>query len=195
MEAKNSQCDFRLDEEQECFVQHRMGLHSRYIFSWKAQWDFLYTQNLAHEAPTAALLLPRSLIPDAWWNADAAINDLLEWPQETVHVARDYVVDLTSGRQLVADFERVLGLTQRRTGSMKALTQVPLSSSTDPLVEDLAGTTAVEESTFEGDVLRAHRWTSERYRRGFGSSVHEDLRGKTYEFWQAECLTELCRRR
>lgn len=171
-------------------VQLQRG--DRHIFQWKVQWDFIYTTQGDTEQ---ALLLPRDLIPQTWWNWQPTQGrTCLEWPSDQLGLLREHVVNVTSASQLVIDVERILGSTQRRTESLVAQRPVPLDTSLlDPLYEE-AWDERAEDEVLEHTSLLERSWSSEHYRRGFGSTEHGQCRGNTYEAWAAEVLMELCRK-
>ena len=183
--------------------QLSMGFTNRHIFTWKTQWDFLYTTTTKNRQQ--ALFLPRDLIPPTWWNATPDNSGgTLEWPSTDVDILKDYTVDLASDYQLVTDIERVLCSTKRQRTSMKPQRSVPsavrhVEPPTEVCVEgpnhgNLVGR-AEDIVSRSGLNPRWRRWSSSQYQRGFGSNLHEQCRGKSYELWAAEALTELFRRR
>ena len=207
VEIKSQHCWFELKEEDAYMrhAQHAVGL-GRNIFSWRVQWDFLYT---LPKQGRWALFLPRDLIPDDWWNRAPSPGTELEWPAQDVHVLKHYTVDLSSAFSTVTDFERILDRAQRQ-GSMRAVLPAPAapvqlrlrnSAFAHTEIDDVPNekTEVAEDEPARAQdgeaTYRMRQWSSRLYQRGFGSCDHEELRGDTYEVWAAEALTELCRNR
>lgn len=204
VEIKSRQCEWELNSGEPYMRHHQyaIGFEGRHIFSWKTQWDFLLTKH--EDAQTQALFLPRDLIPVSWWNADPTSPDKkLAWPSDAVGVLKDYVVDLTSNSRLVADIESIFHLTETDRTSVKAVNSIPeapyqfVRQPKAPGTQDEPGGTddPPEIVPLNTDYWRPRKWTSSSYQRGFGSSLHEDCRGNTYEVWAKEALWELCRAR
>ncbi|KAI4273778.1 MAG: hypothetical protein LQ337_004410 [Flavoplaca oasis] len=204
VEAKKCHVDFRLDLGEDSYMRHAQwstGMKKKIIFSWKAQWDYLYTVN-SLGGGTQALFIPRDVIPRSFWNARPEhVEDKLEWPRDDLDVLRECVVHVTDGARLVADVERLLDVTERRTQSVKAQEPVPIVPS---VVHPALPAPEVEADDLETDdmatVLQDRPldsarggWNSQDYQRGFGSHLHEEIRGMTYENWAKEALTEICR--
>ncbi|KAL8762040.1 MAG: hypothetical protein Q9184_001887 [Pyrenodesmia sp. 2 TL-2023] len=220
VEAKKCHCSFSLDRGKKGFMTHQQyscGVDERYIFSWKAQWDYLYTLN---ENETEALFIPRDIIPPSWWNYPSRTVD---WPTAQIDDLRQYVVRLKPRARLLDDMERILQ-TRQKTHSLKALD--PIETETlllEPLTEhkasgydraedvppplpvetvcepDMAEPGLAEDSDSSTEETKsyadpAHGWRLHDYRRGFGSDQHAQGRGDTYESWAAEAMNEICRR-
>ena len=199
IEAKRSHCHFQLQEYESAHMRHyrlARGLEGKGIFTWKANWDYIYTTHTGRDE-VEGLFLPRDAIPSHWWNAGPGDREL-EWPLEKLEDLKKYVVDLTSGDRLVTAVERVLKGNERDTGSMKAkkavqIADLPLESFCEVAVHPRSE--QITEKEVDNSILQLrHCWSTSTFRRGFGSSEHLEIRGRTYEFWAAEALTEICRK-
>ncbi len=197
VEVKRQHCNFQLEPGQINFMEHHQfccGVDERYAFSWKAQWDFIYTTD---PSMTKALFIPRDAIPLTWWNRPAA---KVIWPQTDIESLRQYQVHLEPSSRLLNDIEKILH-TRRQTHSLKA--QNPIKTDMI-LLEPLAERTVLDDNTFSEPEMNynlqapastaARGWPTAGYRRGFGSSMHMTGRDKSYEAWAADALTEVCRR-
>ena len=210
VEAKKSHCHFNLDPGLYNFMNHSQwdSKMERLTFSWKAQWDYLYTLNgLGHERE--ALFIPRDLIPQTWWNArPGTFEEGLDWPKKDLDILRECVVPVTDDRLLALGIERILDMTERRIRSMKARNPVPITSSiantaaqtqenqAERLNENDNPTLPTVQQSIPDDLDIEDTPTAfdhRDYQRGFGSHLHEEARGLTYENWAKEALTELCR--
>ncbi len=150
----------------------------RPIFSWKAHWDYILTTD---EIEGIAYMLPRDKIPANWWNASRPPHGVLEMSVGF----EEYSIDHRGDGQIVRDIEKILNMTQSKTGSMRAQKVIPVSHSNEPLDQ-------VERGL---GVCSDQRWSTSGYRRGFGSADHGELRGETYAVWASEVLIESCRAR
>jgi len=104
------------------------------------------------------------------------------------------VVDTIFASQLVIDMKRILSSTQRRTSSLMTQQAVLFDASLlDPLFEEARDEEAEDEALINTS-LSERSWSSEHYRRGFGSTEHGQCRGNIYEAWVAEVIMELCRK-
>ena len=81
VEAKGKHCYYDLEGEATYMHHHQYvkGFDGRMIFSWRVQWDFLFTEHISEDK---ALFLPRDLIPKDWWNASSGSGKMLKWPTE-----------------------------------------------------------------------------------------------------------------
>ncbi|KAL9042304.1 MAG: hypothetical protein Q9180_000700 [Flavoplaca navasiana] len=198
VEAKLQNCQFQLEKgDPSNYMRHRqiLSLHGgiRLIFSWKAQWDFLYTAS-----GNEALFLPRDLIPTAFW-LDRT-SEWLEWPADKLDSLREYMIDRSSPIDMVASIERIIQKAKSPSGSAKARDPIAVVPYHEEPMEELMfdpGSQNAEAPedfwTVDGNIPRG-RWNSKGYRRGFGSPLHSVLRGNTYEYWAMEAITEIFRR-
>ena len=115
---------------------------------------------------------------------DNLIQPPLKWPVEKPF--DDYMINLKSDRGLVQDVEELLCSRQLNIGLMKAQVPVDMNTNTDP-----AGTNKIKDRNLPTEST----WSSSGFQRGFGSSLHDSLRGATYKVWAAEALLELCRQK
>lgn len=128
----------------------------------------------------------------------------LKWPTNQLEILREYTFKLTPDDELFRGLERILHLTQHQQGSMRAQRKIPIDTS--PLT-DLAQLDFVYNRPEAADetvvnltdqTALGSSWSSEGYRRGFGSWLHGSCRGNiktnksTYESWAAEALLEIC---
>ncbi|KAL8991011.1 MAG: hypothetical protein Q9177_000468 [Variospora cf. flavescens] len=193
VEAKKCHCDFDLGQGPDSSMTHSqwaVGMSQRHcIFSWKAQWDFLYNTS---RSGREALFIPRDEIPQSWWNYQGAE---LSWPQEDIDALDQYVVQLEPATQLLEGIERILQ-TRERNHPLKAQRSIAI----EPIhVDALAERTTPKRETLEepvtfsdgvdpdgpdspdGLVAPTHGWHLQDYRRGFGSYRHTEGRGDSYE--------------
>lgn len=157
VETKGGHCIFNLDQEEGGFmnhVQYPYGVRGRLIFSWKAQWDYIYTTNALCNKDEA-LFIPRDVIPPTWWNARPPHDQRLTWPSDHLDVLRQFIVHLTPCSQLVADIEGILRMRKRLTGSMQAQHPVQLKSIQE--MQILSGCDAAFEAAGSGCSLWAWR--------------------------------------
>ena len=190
----------------------------RPIFSWKAQWDYIFTVTSTRQT---GYFLPRDDIPTSWWNASCFVGKP-KAPRrlEMSKGFQEFAIDLHSGLQSVQHMERILSTRQSKTGSMRARTVIPITQPSYQIGEEDAEDEEGEESEedaedeegeegeegVEGEEGEEEReggrepevkqgWATSGYRRGFGSTAHPELRGTTYDAWVSEVLTERCRAR
>ncbi|KAL8799106.1 MAG: hypothetical protein Q9182_006139 [Xanthomendoza sp. 2 TL-2023] len=221
VEAKLGQCAFVLGNKKSSNYMYHMQYtqttanEGRLVFTWKVQWDFLYTE-FGHQA----LFIPRDMIPSTFWQERT--NAKVWWPEDTLDSLRSFVVNQSSASQMVADMERILSTLKSRKFTVKALEEIPVTpyydeplnellfDSSEPEVPSLSdllprhvmspgGVLPQQNDIFPlADVVPSgrfgHGWNSKHYRRGFGSPHHPQLRGSTYESWASEALMELCRK-
>lgn len=179
--------------------QAAMGFHERPIFTWKAQWDFLYTTQKFQRKPQdwRAFLIPRDEIPIHWWNTPLQRNGptWLDWPSKGVHSLDDYAVDLTADDLLVRDITKILE-TRRKARNPINMAQLHDWSSSE-ISTSLSDIDTHPEYTGNDvdDEPREVAWSSSDYRRGFGSFDHPQLRGSTYDVWTAAVVMEICRQK
>ncbi|KAL8927758.1 MAG: hypothetical protein Q9208_002174 [Pyrenodesmia sp. 3 TL-2023] len=201
VEIKGAQCEWELDRR-DPFMEHcqyAIGFKGRKIFSWKTQWDFLLTKHKS--VRTLALFLPRDLIPFSWWNQDPPNpSGKLSWPSHEAAILKDYVVDLSSDSQLVADITRIFDLTKRHRSSLKALNCLPpapyeLTAEPETPTPDGYPDAFEEITALKSNYGIPKKRSPAPLQRGFGSSLHKDCRGTTCEVWAREALTELFRAR
>ncbi|KAL8869709.1 MAG: hypothetical protein Q9174_004068 [Haloplaca sp. 1 TL-2023] len=204
VEAKRAHCKFLLDGGDQSFMTHVQNpiviVETRHIFCWKAQWDFIYTQS--KDDVSGALFLPKDEIPESWWNSS---EPTLVWPLEQIGNLRKYHVSTMSTAETFRDIVAILN---RRLHQIHAQKRIAVDAALpEPLEEAKPKVRSVppakqprnEEAKGErpNSKKRVHRevgWDSSAYQRGFGSSLHPQLRGDTYEVWAAEALREVCRR-
>ncbi len=80
-----------------------LGYAKKLIFSWRSQWDYLYTKLArSHDG----LFIPRDRIPKGWWNYPPSKGEWLQWPA-TEDWAR-YKIDGRTNESLVTGMERIL---------------------------------------------------------------------------------------
>ncbi|KAL8692789.1 MAG: hypothetical protein Q9218_002260 [Villophora microphyllina] len=195
VELKSAYCRIKhglqpaIEHRQQVFWTRR-GSKSLYhpIFSWKAQWDFLYTMTASR---TEVLLIPRDRIPDSWWNRLARDDEWFEWPLESsAQALEDFSVALGSPDRFVADIERILLCSATNGKSMRA--QIPIAVVPPPSVEALEAILD-NDGSLEHGIAREAYWSSS-YRRGFGTAEHGAPRKSACQNWAAEALMEMCRR-
>lgn len=152
----------------------------RPIFTWKAQWDYLLSADLAQGH---AYVFPRDKVPAGWWDRHG-IGEMWEGFQA-------YKINLGRDRCMVRGIEEVLDRTRAENGSMRARNVRPVRPSPDEAWKE------TEHHLGSGDAgpVARHGWSTSGLRRGFGSAAHEELRGDTYPQWASEVLIELCRAR
>lgn len=201
IECKDKHCEI-IPSDAHSIIHHAqscLGFTGKGIFTWKAQWDWIFTTIGAERA----LFLPRDNIPLEWWNAPmdgTSTHPKLQWRLHQDRL-REYTIDLTSDDQLVSDIERALDAYAVKGHSVKAQKPIPIGliseDPEDPEDGDTEGFTSVG-GLAAGDkggpaALSAKDWSTSHYRRGFGSTAHPELRGPTYEAWASEALLEICR--
>ena len=175
-------------------AQSSMCYTERPIFTWKAQWDYIYTT--LGSGSEQALFIPRDKIPKAWWNAAVAENQVvtaedevwLHWYSEDW---KAYLVDTLADDRLVRDVERILD-----NNRWKAQDRVPLDTiAPEALIETNTRAVAKDAKgdTQDDSKRRQEFWSSAGFDRGFGSYAHKVLRGETYQIWAAENLIRLSR--
>ena len=161
---------------------------TRDIFSWKAQWDFLFTVVTLNETArtSRAFLISRDAIPHEWWTAEYEEQKWLEWPRERALELARYNINIWRPRQLVSKAESIL-LDQKKI-SLKASVRIPMKR--------WAPVAALHDEPWQHNPHinppgPEYTWSSEGYLRGFGSCKHKELRGDTSQSWSAEVLMEL----
>ena len=159
--------------------QASLGYTNRRVFTWKAKWDYIFTIIDSKQA----LMIPRDEIPSEWWNVTILPGRpyQLIWPAGKPFT--QYAIDLTSRRRSVRDIEKILQRRKREKDSMRA--QIPIDMSIDTDADDID----------EQDLSLDSMWSSSGFQRGFGSPLHDTMRGATYEVWASEVLLEMCRQR
>ncbi len=194
VEDKILHCEVIYVEETEAYslrhAQTCLMSPERAVFTWKAQWDYLYSHiNFnSNFGPKQALFVPRDKIPKSWWNvplSDATV--WLKWPADHSESFREYIVDTSANARLVRDMERILTANPAKAQAPVKVTEMALLA--DSLTE--AEPTASAAESF----LAEEKWDSSSFRRGHGSPAHPELRGDTYLAWASEVLLELCRQR
>lgn len=188
IEAKTQHCRIReIEETGELTLQHSQTIlpsPTRAVFTWRAQWDFLYSHVISDSDREQALFVPRDKIPRNWWNVPLSDEVVwLDWSADQPESFREYLVDRTADDRLVRDVERILD-----ANPAKAQEPIPIASITPA---SLAETDASPEIT--ASFFREEYWNSSTYRRGYGSAAHTELKGDTYHVWASEVLLELCR--
>ena len=113
VEAKSSHCRLIFDEEtQTPLLQHSqtaLSSSDRAVFTWRAQWDYLYTHITSTSGSQQALFVPRDKIPKYWWNVPLADGSVwLDWPADHPHSFDSFLVDEATDVRLVHDMERIL---------------------------------------------------------------------------------------
>ena len=179
VEMKSEHC--RVSGDMLEHAQAALGYTQRAIFTWKANWDYIFT----HIDQDRAILIPRDEIPKEWWNAAISTDRSfqLQWPAQKPF--EHYMIDLSSKRGSVRDLEGVLRRRQSETGSMRAQNTIDIDVDTD----------RVDDESDDHDLRPQSKWSTRGFQRGFGSHLHEKLRGATYEVWASEALLKLCRQR
>lgn len=159
------------------------------LFSWKAQWDFLFTVPRIEDA-APAFLIPRDRIPREWWTAEFELDHWLQWPEERSLELAKYVVDIRRPRLLASQAESIL-LDEQAT-PRKTSVRIPMK----PWAPIAAHHDETGPDGSHADTLAPeYTWSSEGYVRGLGSFKHErtELRGNTSQSWSGEILMELSR--
>ena len=187
VEAKSLHCRIqKIKETGRFLLQHSqtcLPSPTRAIFTWRAQWDFLYSHVNDGDQ---ALFVPRDKIPKNWWNFPLSDEVVwLDWPADHTESFSDYLVDRTADARLVRDIERSLG-----ANSAKAQEPIPMAYITSASLTETDTEPEITASFF-----REEHWNSSTYRRGYGSAAHTELKGDTYHVWASEVLLELCRAR
>ncbi|KAL8636811.1 MAG: hypothetical protein Q9226_009206, partial [Calogaya cf. arnoldii] len=119
VEAKLNACKWRLKEAGSSNYMGHNHLtfnedgEERFVFSWKAQWDYLYT---VWEGK--ALFIPRDLFPSTFWLDRTSAR--LYWPADGLDSLYDCALDLGSASTMVEKIERILHT------SGKAQKQIPI---------------------------------------------------------------------
>ena len=86
--------------------QNSMLFSTRAVFTWRAQWDILYSHVNDRDQ---ALFVPRDKIPKNWWNVPLSDEVVwLDWPADHPESFRRYLVDRTTDARLVRDIEESL---------------------------------------------------------------------------------------
>ena len=154
----------------------------RAVFTWRAQWDYLYTHVSSELGSKQALFVPRDKIPKTWWNAPLSGETVwLDWPDD--HSFQRYLVNTTTNEGLVHGIEEILA-----TNPIKAQEPVPMALLDPANLIEVDTRPEVTQSFFHEE-----GWDSRGFRRGHGSAAHSELRGETYHMWASEVLLELCR--
>ena len=115
IEEKTDHCRLVRDKETGNLVlqhlQSSCGYTDRPVFTWKAQWDFLYASIIPDPGDlgaSQALFVPRDRIPKSWWNHPLADDATwLTWPIAHTYPFEEYLVDTTL-RRVVDGMERIL---------------------------------------------------------------------------------------
>ena len=180
VELKDGLVDVSWDRQSSSWVLRHPAVNPdsrRGIFTWKAQWDYLLTADVAQRY---AYFLPQDKIPADWWD-QGGIREMWGGFQE-------YRVDLTQPMSTAQDMEKILRRAREETGSIIRRTVRPVRPLMDEdLDEHLGGDNA--------EPVGRQRWSTTGVRRGFGSPQQGELRGPTYAQWASEVLIELCRAR
>ena len=190
VEEKTDHCRLVRGEETGGFLlqhsQKSCGSSDRAVFTWKAQWDFLYASVISSSGPSQALFVPRDKIPKSWWNHPLSNEDVwLTWSTAHTHPVEEYLINTTSDRRLVYGMERILNQNPKKA-------QEPIKMA---FMEPAA---LLETNTRPNDnqpAFAGEHWNSSTYRRGHGSAAHPGLKGESYHLWASEVLLELCRAR
>ena len=179
VEMKSGHC--RVSRDTLEHAQAALHYTQRAIFTWKAKWDYIFT----HIDQDRAIFIPRDEIPKEWWNAAISTDRSfqLQWPAQKPF--EHYMIDLSCERGSVRDLEAVLRRRRSETGSMRA--QIPIDIDVD--------TDRVADESDDNNLRPESKWSTRGFQRGFGSPLHESLRGATYEVWASEALLKLCRQR
>ena len=187
VEAKTLHCRIRKIRETGGFLlqhlQTSMSSSTRAIFTWRAQWDFLYSHV---DGRDQALFVPRDKIPKNWWNVPLSDEAVwLDWPADHPESFHRYLVDRTPDARLVRDIEQSLDV-----NSAKAQEPIPMAYITSASLTETDTPPDITASFF-----REEYWNSSTYQRGYGSAAHTELKGDTYHVWASEVLLEMCRAR
>ena len=223
VEVKKMHCAFDLNQGKHSFMTHEqyaLGFAAKkLIFSYKAQWDYIYTTNELDRK--TALLIPRDMIPRSFWNARPPMGQRLVWPTDSLGDLKKCVVHVEPHSQMVKDMESILDAVGCQTQSVKAQRPLPYDPSVinesdtvegEGVEQDwglglLSASIAEDTVTPHGDCgieskpgtvskrprQKRHTWSPQDYERGFGSHLHPELRGKSYEAWAAGALIEMFR--
>ena len=197
----------------------------RFLFCWKAQWDFLYTWfNLFSKWKHIVLFISRDEVSLFWWNSENGRRVYREWPESSKIITK-YSVNLTSPKKFVAGIERILHSRMQNGKSLKAQIPIPVASLPhEEKLDDSVDGTALErhadrvateknvalivwlarseelensvvDAATKDDVATSRSLWSSSYRRGFGFSLHTHIKQNTCQAWSAEALMKLCRKR
>lgn len=149
IECKSGSCQFEYDAEgRPCVLRHyqsRLGFSDVQIFTWKCQWDFLYTvaESSGISRPRhIAAFIPRDEIPQSWWNApledDQAIETShysLSWTVDEDRSFRDFVIeDLEDTSHLV---RRIIDIVEEHGSAQGPVPMAPIASKTLEEVHDV----------------------------------------------------------
>ena len=100
---------------------------TRAIFTWRAQWDFLYSHVIDQHQ---VLFVPRDKIPKNWWNVPISDEVVwLDWPADHPESFHKYLVD-TSPVRLVRGIEKSLEVNSAKAQEpilMASITSASLS--------------------------------------------------------------------
>ena len=208
VEAKKNHLRIIEDEETGSRIwqhkQDRLHFKQSAIFTWKVQWDFLYTTYTHQRDPDdkRAFLIPRDEVPTHWWNTPILERgDIwLDWPSNGTHGMEEYAIDMTADKLLVRDMVKILETRRLKCGSIKARNPIEMVPLHDLSLDEISTSLSDVENDSddaEGDVNNERRdaWSSSDYRRGFGSFRHPELKGATYDVWAAAVLMEICRQK
>ncbi len=190
----------------------------RRIFTWKAQWDYLWTHSPSHvpfdgrvgTSAADAYFIPRDAIPEHWWThaPSLATDHMLKWSSKEPYTFSEYAVRFDTPDHLVRDIETILQRSKRQTNSMKPCRQIPLCPlhtvdiyevDSHPETRLIADEDSIDgreslEANSEDESHPLEKWSTSTFDRGYGSAAHPELRGLTYEVWAAESLIKLCRK-
>lgn len=190
VESKTEHCRLIRDEQKGILsLQHLHGWDPtsyRGVFTWKAQWDYLYSHIRSDSTLNQALFVPRDSIPKSWWNYPRSNEpDWLDWPADYGHRFEEYLVNTTPNRRLVEEMETIL--TRNLKKAQDPISMVSMGSAA---LMETGNQLGIDQSFFAEEP-----WDSSEYRRGHGSAAHPELKGETYHMWASEVLLELCRAR
>lgn len=142
IECKSNHCQFENDAEGRPHVlrhlQTRLGFSGLQIFTWKCQWDYLYTvarsSGTSHPRNMAAFI-PRDRIPQSWWNAPLEDDQAIETPRYSLSWAineessfRDFIIeDLQDTGRWV---RRMTDIVQKYGSAQGTVPMAPIASKT-----------------------------------------------------------------
>ncbi|KAL8837173.1 MAG: hypothetical protein Q9170_002634 [Blastenia crenularia] len=104
----------------------------------------------------------------------------------------EYRVDQGRSDRTVRDIERILDLTLKKSGSVKATRKNPMGLPATEAIPERPSA-LVDQDHGIGLVPLRQRWRTDGFQRGFGSAKHREARAGSFELWQSELLIEQCR--
>ena len=188
VECKTGHCELKREDGHGSWCLLHQGYASgsaKLIFSWRSQWDYLYTK-LARSQD--ALFVPRDRIPKRWWNYPPSKGGWLQWPATEGWAW--YKIDGRTNESLVTGMERIL-----ERHPWKATEPIPLAPLSPESMTEIDSRAHPDQHGGVTERLSTGRRYENGFDKGLGSHHHEMLRAESYSVWAAEALMELCRLR